>query len=89
MTLGWFLKDEQDRTYTLAMLAGLKENEAIVPFLWAYEVSNGLVMAHRRKRVTSSDLKEILASLMELPIIVDQPEVGSVLELPALRFNIN
>ena len=56
LSLGWYLKDEQDRSYNLAVLAGLRDNEAIVPFLWAYEVSNALVMAHRRKRITSHDL---------------------------------
>ena len=49
VALGWYLKDEDDRTYNLNVLAGLNTNE--VPFLSTYEVTNGLVMAYRRKRV--------------------------------------
>ena len=56
LSLGWYLKDEDDRTYNLDVLAGLKTNEALVPFLWTYEVANGLVMAHRRKRLAESDI---------------------------------
>lgn len=78
------MQDEQDRTYNLEVLAGLKENEGVVPFIWTYEVSNGLVMAHRRKRITSGNLAEILDNLRDLPISVDVPDSGSVLELAAL-----
>ena len=31
LTLGWYLQDEQDRTYNLEVLAGLKENEGVRP----------------------------------------------------------
>ena len=33
LALGWYLKDEDDRAYNLAILAGLDTHEAIVPFL--------------------------------------------------------
>jgi len=33
LTLGWYLKDEDDRAYNLDVLAGLRTNEALVPFL--------------------------------------------------------
>lgn len=45
LTLGWYFKDEQDRVYNLDVLAALSANDAVVPFLWTYEVANGLVMA--------------------------------------------
>jgi len=50
LTLQWFLEDEADRKYSLGVLASLSEKRALVPILWFYEVGNGLVMAHRRKR---------------------------------------
>lgn len=84
LALGWYLKDEEDRAYNLDVLAGLETNEAVVPFLWTYEVANGLVMAHRRKRVTQDELVEIMASLRALPIIVDPPSADVALQLPAL-----
>jgi predicted nucleic acid-binding protein len=82
--LGWYLKDEQDRAYNLEALAGLKKNDVIVPFLWTYEVSNGLVMAQRRKRITVEDLAEILESLKALPIMFDPSDPDRSLQLPAL-----
>jgi hypothetical protein len=33
LTLGWYLKDEDDRAYNLAVLEGLNSNDALVPFL--------------------------------------------------------
>ncbi|MGA2596546.1 MAG: type II toxin-antitoxin system VapC family toxin [Bryobacteraceae bacterium] len=84
ITLGWYLKDEGDRTYNLEVLAGLRTNEALVPFLWTYEVANGLVMAQRRKRLADSDITTILGSLRTLPITVDSPDADKVLRLPVL-----
>lgn len=84
LALGWYLTDEGDRTYGLEVLEALKANEALVPFLWTYEVANGLVMAYRRKRLAESDITTILESLRALPIAVDPPDADKVLELPAL-----
>jgi predicted nucleic acid-binding protein len=84
LTLGWYLKDEDDRTYNLDVLAALKTNEALVPFLWTYEVANGLVMAHRRKRLAESDIGTILESLKALPITVDPADADKVMQLPVL-----
>ena len=52
LALQWFLEDETDRKYSLNVLAGLAEKRALVPILWFYEVGNGLLMAHRRKRIS-------------------------------------
>src|SRR5712691_7452070 len=79
-----YLKDEDDRTYSLDVLAGLTTNEALVPFLWTYEVANGLVMAHRRKRLAESDITTILQSLKTLPISVDPLDADGILQLPVL-----
>ena len=84
LALGWYLKDEDDRAYNLEVLAGLNTNEGVVPFLWTYEVANGLVMAHRRKRLEQSDVSTILESLKELPITVDPPDAAGVMRLPEL-----
>jgi predicted nucleic acid-binding protein len=51
LTLQWFLEDEADRKYSLAVLASLSEKRALVPLLFFYEVGNGLVTACRRKRI--------------------------------------
>jgi hypothetical protein len=46
LALQWFLEDEADRKYSLAVLASLAEKHALVPMLWFYEVGNGLLMAY-------------------------------------------
>ena len=84
LALQWYLKDEEDREYSLAVLAGLHDNEAAVPFLWTYEISNALVMAHRRKRLAVGEISEILDNLGALPITIDRPEAESVMKLPSL-----
>jgi predicted nucleic acid-binding protein len=84
LSLQWYLKDEQERDYALGVLSGLQDNEAIVPFLWTYEIGNALVVAHRRKRLDVAGINEILESLRALPIIIDQPEPASVRKLPSL-----
>jgi predicted nucleic acid-binding protein len=52
LALQWFLEDEADRKYSLGVLSILSEKRAIVPVLWFYEVGNGLLMAHRRNRIS-------------------------------------
>jgi predicted nucleic acid-binding protein len=74
LTLGWYLKDEDDRAYNLDVLAGLNANEAHVPFLWTYEVANVLVISQWRERLAESDITTILKSLKTLPITVDLPD---------------
>ena len=50
LALQWFLEDEENRKYRLAVLVSLSEKRALVPFLWFYEVDNGLLMACRPPR---------------------------------------
>ena len=71
LTWLWFLKDEEDRDYALSVLASLRDDDVVVPFLWAYEVSNALVMAHRRKRLAIEEVPEKLTRLSTLPIQID------------------
>lgn len=52
LALQWFLDDELNRKYSLAVLASLSDKRAVVPLLWFYEVGNGLLMAHRRQRIS-------------------------------------
>ena len=82
--LQWFLEDETDRKYSLAVLASLSEKHALVPTLWFYEVGNGLLMAHRRKRITLDQIEGFLTRLKVLPIEATQQTPSEILELPAL-----
>lgn len=84
VALRWFLDDELDREYSLGILASLSERRATVPMLWFYEVGNGLVMAHRRKRITLEQIDGFLMRLKTLPIDVASEVPREILELPTL-----
>jgi predicted nucleic acid-binding protein len=84
LALQWFLEDESNRSYSLAILKSFSENTAFVPHLWFYEIGNGLVMAQRRKRITLDQMNGFLTRLIALPIesVTQTPE--EILELPRL-----
>ena len=84
LALQWFLEDETDRKYSLRILASLSEKRALVPILWFYEVGNGLLMAHRRKRISFEQIDRFLTRLAALPIEAAQQSPAEVLGLPAL-----
>jgi predicted nucleic acid-binding protein len=84
VALQWFLEDEADRKYSLAALAKLSENRAMVPILWFYEVGNGLLMAHRCKRITLDQLEEFVTRLKALSIESVQQTPATILEIPSL-----
>lgn len=70
VTMGWVLEDEKT-DYTEAALDSLAENRAIVPSLWELEVSNVLIVAERRGRITQAQTTHVLSLLSSLPILVD------------------
>jgi predicted nucleic acid-binding protein len=84
LALQWFLEDEADRKYSLGVLSGLSENRALVPVLWFYEVGNGLLMAHRRKRISFDQIEAFLSRLKALPIDTAPQSPHEILELPTL-----
>lgn len=84
ITLQWFLEDEADRKYSLAVLESLSENRALVPLLWFYEVGNGLLMASRRKRITLDQVGGFLERLKTLPIEAARDTPAEILALPGL-----
>jgi predicted nucleic acid-binding protein len=84
LALQWFLEDEVNRGYSLGVLASLSVKRAVVPALWFYEVGNGLLMACRRKRVTSDQIAGFLKRLQPLPIDTAEQTRAEILALPAL-----
>jgi predicted nucleic acid-binding protein len=84
LSLQWFLEDEVDRGYSLTVLRSLSEDSARVPLLWFYEVGNGLMMALRRKRITSAQVTEYLTRVRKLPISPDDAGPDLILALPDL-----
>ena len=84
LALQWFLEDEADRKYSLAVLSSLSRKRAIVPLLWFYEVGNGLIMAQRRKRIRANQVREFLIRLRTLPIDGSEQVPTEILKLPEL-----
>jgi predicted nucleic acid-binding protein len=83
IALQWFLEDETDRKYSLAVLHLLSEKRALVPMLWFYEVGNGLLMAHRRSRISFEQINGFLTRLKILPIDTPAQAPAEILDLPA------
>lgn len=70
-TLPWCFSDEATEA-TNALLTRLKAgDEAIVPAHWPFEVANALLIAARRRRISSEDVQRFLEDLEILPIRVD------------------
>lgn len=77
----WALSDEDEATATGA-LKRADNDLCVVPALWWFEIRNGLLMAERRKRLTSSDTSGFLRDLAELRITEDfTPEESDLLHL--------
>ena len=72
VALAWGLEDESN-PYTDAVLDALESGEALVPCVWPLEVSNALLVAERRGRITQATVAGFLEYLRALPIVVEQP----------------
>ncbi len=53
------------------ILERLRTEAAIVAPIWAFEITNGLVVAERRGRITATGTHDFLESLRQLPIMID------------------
>jgi hypothetical protein len=51
VTAAWCIEDEANRS-TDRLLDSLQSGEALVPALWPLEISNVLLTAERRRRLT-------------------------------------
>ncbi len=51
-----------------ALFDRLKEERAVVPGLWPFEVANGLAMAGHRKRIPGGTAARLAGDLAALPI---------------------
>lgn len=76
LALGFVLPDEQEAA-AMAVLAKLEADiPAVVPAHWIVEVTNGILMAERRGRLTQAQAAAALQLLTALPIETDL-ETGS------------
>ncbi len=71
IALTWCFEDEAS-SETDALFERVRDDGAVVPALWHLELSNVLLQAEKRGRMTASDVAMRLELIAELPISVDQ-----------------
>ncbi len=71
VTMAWLFEDESSAE-TDKILENLRAFSAVVPSIWPLEVANVLLMAQRKKRITTSQASNFIDALTILPIVVDE-----------------
>ncbi|HTD44168.1 MAG TPA: type II toxin-antitoxin system VapC family toxin [Bryobacteraceae bacterium] len=86
VVLAWAFPDEGSE-YADAVLVSLEGETILVPSLWAVEVTNGLAVGERRKRLREAEIRRFLALLQGLPILQDIQSPGDAMNgiLPLAR----
>ena len=87
--LKWALDDEEDvdRAISIRNDAIRGQFQIVVPSLWLYEVSNGLAMAVRRKRISPDIGEEALKYMLAVGVQLADPPTESVYA-EALKYGI-
>ena len=78
VTLAWCFTDESS-AYADAVLDRLMIEEARVPAIWPFEVSNGLRSAERRGRLKTTEVARVRDLLVALPVTIDETELSDAL----------
>ena len=78
-TMAWVFSDEACEA-TDALRDSLLNDRAVVPALWPIEVSNVLLVAARRGRISEDDWPRIRDDLEALPIDVEPESSSGVLD---------
>jgi len=72
VAMAWCFEDECDG-YAEAVLDALASREALVPSIWPFEVTNVILVAERRRRLSEAEGARFIELLNGLPIIVEEP----------------
>jgi hypothetical protein len=73
VAISWCFPDDpaENTPYSRRILQYVAEADAIVPEIWAFEIANGIFVAHSvRKRIDEADIYEYIHLLESLPIRV-------------------
>jgi predicted nucleic acid-binding protein len=76
VTMAWCFEDEATEG-TESLLESLVQDEAVVPSIWKFEVTNVLLVAERRSRINEAQASRFLDLLAQLPIRVDVSPVDA------------
>jgi predicted nucleic acid-binding protein len=75
VVMSWCFQDETNR-YADAVLDRLSESTAVVPYIWALEVVNVLLVAERHRRLRRADSVRFITLVLQLPITIDHESPG-------------
>jgi predicted nucleic acid-binding protein len=75
IALSWCFEDEASPE-TDVLFERVRDDGAIVPELWSLEVSNVLLQAHRRGRISAGDMALRLELMAGLPVAIDPETAG-------------
>ena len=84
LAMNWYLTDEQDREYSISVFAALGQREILVPSLWIYEISNVLLVAQRRSRISVERIQFVLETVTGFNLRIDEIVPESALRLSRL-----
>ncbi|MBN9431213.1 MAG: type II toxin-antitoxin system VapC family toxin [Bosea sp.] len=73
VVLAWCFADEVTAE-TERIAEQVRDEGAIVPALWHWEVANALLQAERRRRISAADASSNLRFLSGLPILTDDAD---------------
>ena len=77
LAMTWYMGDEDNRQYGAWVLDSLEAREIRVPALFVYEISNALVVAHRRNRIGAGALDEVFKKVSLMNLVIDPATQGS------------
>ena len=90
-TLAWCFQDEAT-DWSRALLQRVRDGDTVrVPAHWPTEVTNGLLVALRRKRLTLDDVRGHTSDLQQLPIEAEPalpPEAAQLILELAIHNNL-
>lgn len=78
LTLSWFLEDEYSEPAEAVRREMVSGSLCWVPFLWPLEVTNSILVIHRRGRISREKLWEIHLLLKTLPMKIDPSDPRDV-----------
>jgi predicted nucleic acid-binding protein len=89
VTVGWLFEYETSAASD-AILERLGQDEAIVPGVWQLEVTNALLDAESRGRISEAQATRLLTLLQQLPITIDRSADAIIaVHTTALRHNLS
>ncbi|HNR33255.1 MAG TPA: type II toxin-antitoxin system VapC family toxin [Candidatus Hydrogenedentes bacterium] len=82
-----FLLDDENSPYADGILGDLKRYRPVVPSFWGIEVANAILVAERRKRLTSREADQALSLLqcLQVDVVDDEPLRHATAALSAAR----